>query len=228
MDHASLIERNFPKPDVPWWRSTTCMVAGLLLLAVVPVLGGILRISDLAFAEAITAENARFFAAPVPIVIHIAGASLFLLLGAFQFVPNIRRRFPRWHRIAGRVALVAGLCAALAGIWMTTTYPAAANPDFLYAVRMTVGTAWAASLVLAFLAIRRRDIARHKEWMIRAYAIAAGAGTTVITFGLWYLMTGEDTPQVSAVAQAAAWGINLAVAERIIRRKSYVNQGVLV
>ncbi len=228
MDHVSLIRRDLPKATTPWWRSAVVALAGLLLLAVVPVLGGILRLSDLVLAAAITAENARFFAAPVPIVIHITGASLFLLLGAFQFVPNLRSRFPRWHRVAGRVTLVAGLCAAFAGLWMTATYPAAANPDFLFVLRMTVGTGWAASLILAFLAIRKRDVARHKEWMIRAYAIAAGAGTTVITFGLWYLVTGEDTPQVSAMSQAAAWSINIAFAEWIIRRKSYVNQGVLV
>ncbi len=228
MDHASLIRRNLPKAAAPWWRSAVFMLIGLLLLAVVPVLGGILRLSDLALAEAITAENARFFAAPVPIVIHITGASLFLVLGAFQFLPNLRSRFPRWHRVAGRVTLVAGLCAAFAGLWMTATYPAMDNPDFLYVLRMFIGTAWASSLILAFLAVRRRDITRHKEWMIRAYALGAGAGTTVIIFGLWYLATGEDTPQVSAMAQAAAWGINITFAEWTIRRKSYVNQGVLV
>jgi hypothetical protein len=64
--------------------------------------------------------------------------------------------------------------------------------------------------------------------MIRAYALGAGAGTTVITFGLWYLVTGEDTPQVSAMAQVVAWGINLAFAEWIIRRNSYRVQGALI
>jgi uncharacterized membrane protein len=157
VDRASLNQKDLSKPSSPWWRSAVFALAGLLLLAVVPVLGGILRLSDLAFAAAITAENARFFAAPLPIVIHIVGASLFLLLGAVQFMPSIRQRFPRWHRGAGRVALVAGLSAAFAGLWMTATYPAAANSDLLYVVRMTVGTAWAASLILSFLAIRRRD-----------------------------------------------------------------------
>lgn len=228
MDHASLIQRNLPKPAAPWWRSAAFMSAGLLLLAAVPVIASILRLSDLAFAEAITDENARFFAAPISIVVHIAGASLFLVLGAFQFQPNLRGRFPRWHRVAGRSALIAGLSAALSGLWMTVSYPSAADTDFLYALRMTIGAAWAAFLILAFLAIRRRDIARHRAWMIRAYAIAAGVGTTVITFGLSYLITGEDTPQVNALAQAAGWGINLVVAEWAIRRNSYAVQGALL
>ena len=42
----------------------------------------------------------------------------------------------------------------------------------------------AACLVLGFTAIRRRDIAAHRAWMIRAYAIGLAAGTQVFTEGI--------------------------------------------
>ena len=54
----------------------------------------------------------------------------------------------------------------------------------MWAVRLLVGSAMAASIVLAFTAIRRRDIPTHRAWMIRAYALAAGAGTQAITQGI--------------------------------------------
>ena len=41
----------------------------------------------------------------------------------------------------------------------------------------------AACLVLGVAAIRRRDIAAHRAWMIRAYAIGLAAGTQVFTEG---------------------------------------------
>ena len=74
-----------------------------------------------------------------------------------------------------------------------------------------------ASLVLGFTAIRRRDIAAHRAWMIRAYALGLGAGTQVFTegFGEAIFGTGEVRGDL---AKGAAWVINLAVAEWAIRR----------
>ena len=67
---------------------------------------------------------------------------------------------------------------------MTLFYPDAPGGDLLWAVRLLVGSAMAASIVLAFTAIRRRDIPTHRAWMIRAYALAAGAGTQLFTQGI--------------------------------------------
>ena len=39
----------------------------------------------------------------------------------------------------------------------------------------------ALSIVQGYLAIRRRDVARHQDWMRRAYAIGLGAGTQALT-----------------------------------------------
>ena len=51
----------------------------------------------------ITPANARFFASPLPVVLHILSASVYAILGAFQFAPGFRRRMPGWHRV-GRLA----------------------------------------------------------------------------------------------------------------------------
>jgi hypothetical protein len=72
------------------------------------------------------------------------------------------------------------------------------------------------TIVLGFIAARRRDFARHRAWMIRSYAIGIVAGTQVFTLGIGGAIfgTGDLT---TALLLAAAWGINLAVAERAIR-----------
>ena len=75
------------------------------------------------------------------------------------------------------------------------------------------------SIVLGFAAIRRRDVARHRAWMIRGYAIALGAGTQVLTNVPWLLFAGKPEGLSRALLMAAGWVINVAVAEWVIRRR---------
>jgi predicted membrane protein DUF2306 len=71
--------------------------------------------------------------------------------------------------------------------------------------------------ILGFTAIRRRDIAAHRAWMIRAYAIGLAAGTQAFTGGIGGALFGTgELP--GDLAKAAGWAINLAVAEWVIRR----------
>ncbi|MGD9956372.1 MAG: DUF2306 domain-containing protein [Candidatus Nanopelagicales bacterium] len=201
--------------DGSWkqWRVT----AGLLALSFVPMVAGAARLGQLASGAEVTAANQRFFDQPLPVVLHIVGATVFSLLGAFQFVPSLRRR--RWHRIAGRVALPMGLVASLSGLWMTFFYAWPAGDELsLAVVRTVVGVGMTVSLVLALVAVRRRDFRAHRAWVTRGYALGLGAGTQVLTHLPW-LATGHPPlgwPRTSAMA--AGWAINLAVAEWAIRR----------
>ena len=101
------------------WR-----IPAALLLSAVPIAAGAFRVAELTGGGAvtpdkITPENARFFASPLPVTLHILSSSLYAVLGAFQFAPGFRRRRLGWHRAAGRVLVVCGLVAALSGLWMT-------------------------------------------------------------------------------------------------------------
>jgi uncharacterized membrane protein len=193
--------------------------AGLLVLSFVPVVAGAFRMAELTGGAAVTAENARFFASPVPIVGHIVGATTFLVLGAFQFVPTLRRR--AWHRVAGRIVLPCGLIGALSALWMTIFYPLPpADGTLLDIFRLIFGTGMVVSLVLAFLAIRKRDVATHRAWMMRGYAIGLGAGSQAVSYGIGAAVMG-GTPGVTgkALLLGVAWVLNLVVAEVIIHRE---------
>jgi hypothetical protein len=50
------------------------------------------RLTQLGTGAAVTVDNARFFASPLPVVLHIAAVIVYSLLGAFQFAPAFRRR----------------------------------------------------------------------------------------------------------------------------------------
>ncbi|WP_159944467.1 MULTISPECIES: DUF2306 domain-containing protein [unclassified Nocardiopsis] len=200
-------------------RRTWLVPALLILLSAVPVLAGGFRLGELGGGAPVTPDNARFFDSPLPVVLHIVSASPYCVLGAFQFSASLRRRRPGWHRASGRLLVPLGLLAALTGLWMTLFYATPA-PDgvLLMVLRLVFGSAMAAALVLGFAAVRRRDIAGHRAWMIRGYAIGQGAGTQVFTHLPWTLLLGEPGELSRAVLMGAGWVINVVVAEWVIRR----------
>ena len=201
-------------------RSDWLIPVLLIALSVVPAVAGTARLAELAGGADITPENARFFAAPLPVVLHILAVIPYSILGAFQFSPGLRRRRRGWHRAAGRFLAPCGLVAALSGLWMAHFYAwPAGDGQILYVERLAVGSAMAASIVLALAAVRRRDFASHGAWMTRAYAIGVGAGTQVFTHLPWLVLAdGRPGELPRAVMMGAGWLINVVVAEWIIRR----------
>jgi uncharacterized membrane protein len=191
--------------------------AGLIALSVVPVIAGVFRLSQLTFGAEITAANARFFHSPVPVVVHIIAATTYLLLGALQFVPKLRRGRPSWHKFAGRILVPAGVLAALSGMWMGVFYT---RPVYDMTARVVFGTLMVTFILLGLRAVLRRDFTTHRAWMIRGYAVGIGAGTQVFTALVWLLVSGGATPDgpTTCALLVAGWVINLTVAEIAIRR----------
>lgn len=201
--------------------SARWLVAILLLLSAIPLAAGAFRLTELAGGAAITPANARFFAAPLPVVVHIVSAGGYALLGAFQFAPAFRRRRPGWHRAAGRLLVPGGLLVGLSGLWMTLFYPhPAGSGALLSALRLLFGTAMVGSIIIGFAAIRRGDVRRHRAWMMRGYAIGLGAGTQVLTLLVGEVIAGPPSELNRALLMGAGWVINLAVAEWAIRQQS--------
>ena len=97
----------------------------MIALSVIPVIAGSLRLLEIAGGPVLLPTNPRINASPAPVVVHIVAATLFALLGAFQFSARLRRRHPNWHRRSGRMLVVAGLVVAGSGLWMTLFYPGA-------------------------------------------------------------------------------------------------------
>jgi uncharacterized membrane protein len=196
--------------------STWRVPAALVALSLVPVRAGSARLVELSGGPPLLPPRVD---APslVPLVVHIVSVIVYAVLGAFQFSAGLRRRRIGWHRTAGRLLVLVGLGVALSALWLTLFYPRTAGGDLLFVFRLLAGSGMAASLVLGVTAIRRRDVARHRAWMTRAYALAMGAGTQVFTLSLGEAILGAGDLS-EALLQGAGWAINLAVAEWFIRR----------
>ena len=205
---------------IPAARRGWLLPAGLVLLSLVPVIAGASRLTSLANGGPVTPGNERFFDSPVPVVVHVVGVTVYALLGALQFAPRLRARHPRYHRYAGRLVVPCGFAVALSGLWMTVFYAEPPTDNALLEVfRVIAASAMATCLALGVLAVRRRDFRRHRAWMVRAYAIALGAGTQVFTHLPWVLLVGTPGGYPRDVMMAAGWLINVAVAEWFLRRR---------
>ncbi len=212
------IPRSRPKPRARW-----LVPAALIFLSLVPIIAGAARVTELSGGH-ITPDNARFFDSPIPVLIHIPAVTVYLVLGAFQFTPSLRRGKPgrlSWHRIFGRILVPTGLLAALSGLWMTVLYdlPPLDGP-LLLVLRLVFGSAMVAFIVLGFIAVKRRNYVRHSEWMSRAYAIGIAQGTIVVVTIPWILLIGPVDELTRALLIGASWVLSLAVAEYFIYRRA--------
>lgn len=192
-----------------------------IALSLIPILAGIYRLVKLVSGEATSQDDLRFLRSVVPVLLHIGASITFVLFGAFQFHEGLRKARPAWHRRAGWTATVTGFLSATTGIWMTLAYdiPVKLQGGLLTGVRLLVGTAMAAFLVLAVASIKRHDVRKHRAWMMRAYALGLGAGTQTVLFLLPAPFVGEITGLPRDVLLTLSWLLNLLIAEFLIREQ---------
>ena len=201
--------------------------AALILLALVPSGSGVVRLLEQSTSTTIiTPENQRFFADPLPIVAHSLSGIVFLILGALQFVPRLRRLTPGWHKMFGRILIPSGLILALSSLWMINFYALPKYDGALVYGTRTVFSAWMIlTIVVGTATIYRRDFTNHGVWMTRAYAIGAGGSTQVFTAAPLFLFFPDYLNDLTrAITLGAGWVINFAIAEWVIHRRLQANQ----
>lgn len=197
------------------------ILSALFIYSFIPVVGSLLRLQEIAGGPTIVPENPRVTADPLPAVLHLTGVILFCYLGALQFLSSIRRHAPDWHRISGKIVAFSGIISALSGAWMTHFYafPAQLQGTPLYYARMIVSAGMMLFIILGVMAARRKKLADHRSWMIRAYAIGLGASTQGFLGLTWLLLSGTEAVDTNRdILMISAWLINLVIAERIVRK----------
>lgn len=97
--------------------------------------------------------------------------SIFIIL-AFPLVLGEARFFPTWHRAMGKVYLAAVTLGCLSGYYLALT---SRGVGWVFASGLFgLAVAWTITTGMAYLAIRRRLFALHREWMIRSYVVNSG------------------------------------------------------
>ncbi len=99
---------------------------------------------------------------------HIGGGVLTVVLGALQFLPQIRRGYPRLHRWIGRSFLLGMLIACVGAVGLILTSPAPVAIRIAFA---STALAWLVTAFMGYRAIRRGQVETHRRWMIGCYLV---------------------------------------------------------
>jgi hypothetical protein len=182
-----------------------------------PLVAGLARVTSLVVGAPALEGASRFAADPLVGALHIIGSAAFFTAGALQFLPSSRRS--AWHRRAGQVLAGCAVTAALTGVWMVWRWaPKPWDSPALNAVRLVVAVAIIGAVITSLLAARRRDFVAHGAWMTRAWALAAGAGTQVLTLSVFAALGSAQSHAAYAGCMSAGWLINALAAELVLSR----------
>lgn len=143
--------------------------------------------------------------------IHIAAGTVALLAGPWQFLKGLRRSRPGLHRATGRLYVAACAAGGLAALPLALNSPTgmAAGSGFFI-----LGILWLATTATGLVFAIRGNIAAHRRWMVRSFAVTMSALTLRLILPLG-LFAGVDTVYIASAW--LCWAINLAVAELILR-----------
>jgi uncharacterized membrane protein len=157
---------------------------------------------------------ASFRARPWGIYPHAFFGALALGLGPLQFHQGLRLRRRALHRTLGKLYVASCLFAGTAGVYMAF-YAFGGWP-----ARMGFGTLAMLLLIItsrAYAAARRVDIATHRAWMLRSYALIFAAVTLRLELPLLIAAFGDFLAAYRTVAWLS-WVPNLLWAEWYVRR----------
>jgi uncharacterized membrane protein len=115
---------------------------------------------------------------------HIFPAMLFMVLGPLQFVRGLRTKYPRVHRWSGRIFLVASAVVGATGLALAFGQTIG-GVDEKAAITL-FGTLFLIALARGLWHALRCEFARHREWMIRGYAIGLAVATIRPIMGAFF------------------------------------------
>jgi hypothetical protein len=204
-------EMHMRNPIPSAWRTPLYLI-GLSLLPFISSASRLISIGNQKAASDLSMS--RFEGSWAMLVVHILSGSLFLLLAAFQFSPELRANYRLWHRLAGKIAIAAGVTSGASGMMLILAYPQGElATSILDLVRVGFAAALIIFIIAGLMAIRRGDVIGHRAWMIRAFALAVAGTTQALVIGIWLGAVGPLTPQSATFLITLGFALNIAFAE---------------
>lgn len=197
------------------WSALGLSIVIVMVFAVIRVttdignIGSGVELADSSFSK-------RYAENPVLAYGHILPGIVYLTVAPFQIARPVRRRHLDLHRTVGRVLIVAGLLSAVFALALGLFIPFGGIAES--SATVVFGVYFAAALVLAYRAVGAGDIAAHRAWMIRAFAIGTGVGTIRVLVGFSEGFGLAEFDQVFGPAFWVAFGLHALLAEAWIRQ----------
>lgn len=131
---------------------------------------------------------------------HALFGSIVLLFAPFQFWDRLRTRFPKAHRIMGRLYVLGVYVLAPTGAYIQYYQERGGAPRSFTILAIVDAALLMGTTTLAGFFAFKRKIAQHRQWATRSYAVAL-----VFIGGRFFLgVTGWETLGIEIV-QAVIW-----------------------
>ena len=201
----------------------------MILLCVIGAAAVIRRIVALArpvqnAPAQLAALDAVFAHKSVLTLLHIIPALVLVGLVPFQFSRSFRNRHLQVHRWMGRTIMVLGLIIGFSALALLRD-PVGGSIEV--SAILVFDALFLFSLFRAFVHIRRREIAQHREWIIRAMSVALGVATVRPIMGVFFAtgrLTGLTPHEFFGIAFWTGFLLTYGLGEFWIR---YTRQAVM-
>lgn len=150
---------------------------------------------------------------PVIFPVHMVSGALALLLVPLALA---LRRYPHWHRLAGRVAAIDVLVAGLTAFPVALVAPVAGWSAAGFAAQ---GAVWLVLLGLGYANVRLRRIAAHRACMLLMLATTSGAVFFRIYLALFSIYGSQRHFELFYACDAwMAWLLPLGITAFLLKR----------
>jgi uncharacterized membrane protein len=121
------------------------------------------------------------------VIMHVASAVIIMLAGAVQLVPQIRNRFPVFHRWNGRIYLLTAVTLSLAGLYMTWIRGSVGDLSVHLGSTLNAVLIWLCGGMALRYALAR-DFKTHRRWALRFFLVVSASWFFRIGFFLSFLV----------------------------------------
>jgi hypothetical protein len=128
-------------------------------------------------------------AASLSLFVHMIAGAAITLLALVQTLPSVRARWPRAHRVSGRIVTAAALATAAGGLGYIARQGTIGGPGMSAGFAL-YGVLLAVAAVQTFRFARARSLERHRRWALRLVWLAIGSWLYRVQYGLWHAATG--------------------------------------
>ena len=153
------------------------------------------------------------------IILHVALGTMALLTGPVQLWLGFTHRKMTLHRNLGKVYMVAVGLNALVALRLAAT-PSA---GLVFGVGLAaLAGVWLLTTGMAYVAIRRRHIAQHREWMIRSYVATFAFVFFRVIVGVMQAAGIGTLVEALGIAAWLCWSVPLVVTEAVLQSRKAV------
>lgn len=142
---------------------------------------------------------------------HVYSSIIVLLAGFTQFSTRLRQRFPKLHRLVGRVYILLVICFACPSGFVMAIH---ANGGWIAQTSFTIlSVLWFRFTYIAYRSAIKGDWEKHRNFMLRSYSLTLSAIS--LRLFKWIIISNLALPPMDTyrIVALASWTINLAIVE---------------